>query len=367
MRSVRASARASSGASNASKRPSKPQRGAEREASARPVQAGRSFAQVDAEYFSAVDLASPRPWRFADDKRLILLRHGKSDWSVEGVLDRQRQLKARGRARAESAGVALRTRGWIPELIVTSDATRALETVKAACKGMALDRPRVLEIRELYEVTHGDDVSGAASLQAIGAAVLNSVIPTDETVMCVGHNYGFELAARDMAKLSQLEAEDLTLKTAHAALFTRRGGGSTRVGERFYAVRAVPLRERASAFRPVFTSSHNYAAVIFCASGVVIRAMVGEKPRAAETQEADPWANGFENKGGFTFEGVLDPDREFENKLAILEGIVERKLHECAHVADLFGKNTLKLITNSQSIRDMEREVMTLIEDRDDD
>ncbi|MEQ5871803.1 histidine phosphatase family protein [Sagittula sp. NFXS13] len=61
-------------------------------------------------------------------KRLILMRHAKSDWSA-GTADANRPLNARGRRSAEAMGQWLRDMGHIPDEILCSSATRTRETL----------------------------------------------------------------------------------------------------------------------------------------------------------------------------------------------------------------------------------------------
>ena len=60
---------------------------------------------------------------------LILLRHGKSDWS-EPVSDFQRPIKPRGFREASKVGAWLKEQDILPQLIVSSPARRARETAE---------------------------------------------------------------------------------------------------------------------------------------------------------------------------------------------------------------------------------------------
>lgn len=61
-------------------------------------------------------------------KRLILMRHAKSDWSAAGD-DHSRPLNARGRKNAPVMGAWLRQSGWIPDEVLCSTATRTRQTL----------------------------------------------------------------------------------------------------------------------------------------------------------------------------------------------------------------------------------------------
>jgi phosphohistidine phosphatase len=59
-------------------------------------------------------------------RRLMLLRHAKSDWP--DVPDRERPLAKRGRRDAPRVGRWLRDRGYLPDIVVCSAARRARQT-----------------------------------------------------------------------------------------------------------------------------------------------------------------------------------------------------------------------------------------------
>ena len=59
-------------------------------------------------------------------RRLMLLRHAKSDWP--DVADHARPLAKRGRHDAPAVGRWLRTRGYLPDVVVCSTARRTRQT-----------------------------------------------------------------------------------------------------------------------------------------------------------------------------------------------------------------------------------------------
>lgn len=61
-------------------------------------------------------------------KRLILMRHAKSDWSL-GTADQDRPLNSRGRRSAEAVGLWMRDMGYAPEEVLCSSAARTRETL----------------------------------------------------------------------------------------------------------------------------------------------------------------------------------------------------------------------------------------------
>ena len=67
-------------------------------------------------------------------RELILLRHGKSDWS-QPVSDYKRPIKKRGFKEAGRVGVWLLTQDLVPAQILCSPARRARETAWARPRG----------------------------------------------------------------------------------------------------------------------------------------------------------------------------------------------------------------------------------------
>jgi len=80
-------------------------------------------------------------------KTIILVRHGKSDWSLEDLPDYDRPLKYRGFKDACKMARKLQTYAGTPELLYTSPANRALYTCIIFSRTLFQDFKRI-EIRE---------------------------------------------------------------------------------------------------------------------------------------------------------------------------------------------------------------------------
>jgi len=113
-------------------------------------------------------------------RELLLLRHGKSDWSA-GVDDYRRPLKDRGKRGAQRIGVWLAQQNIQPELVVTSPAERALVTAQKACKAMGDGDQGIHKDKRIY----------AAGLDEL-IEVLGDCSQDAGRVMLVGHNPGLE-------------------------------------------------------------------------------------------------------------------------------------------------------------------------------
>jgi phosphohistidine phosphatase len=110
---------------------------------------------------------------------LILLRHGKSDWSG-GEPDHLRPLARRGRRQVPVAGRWLADNVGVIDLAVVSPAERTLDTWRLASAELAVPPP----IREDERVYAG---SASALL-----GVLRELPGELATVVLVGHNPGVE-------------------------------------------------------------------------------------------------------------------------------------------------------------------------------
>lgn len=141
------------------------------------------------------------------ERTLILLRHGKSDWSG-GEPDLDRPLAKRGRHQAPEAG------GWLAanigsiDLAVVSPAVRAWSTWDLVSGALEVS-PR----------TRIDDRVYAASARELLTVVRE--LPDDLlTVVLVGHNPGME----DLASL--LTGEPIPMPTSALAVITMSGSWS---------------------------------------------------------------------------------------------------------------------------------------------
>jgi phosphohistidine phosphatase len=118
-------------------------------------------------------------------RRLILLRHAKSDWTGIGLKDHDRGLAARGREAAPRVGAYMARHALIPDLVLASTATRARDTWGLVADGFRKPPPVVYEER-LYET------SPEALLD-----VIQSTKSDVHVLLVVGHNPGL----RDLAEL----------------------------------------------------------------------------------------------------------------------------------------------------------------------
>ena len=123
------------------------------------------------------------------DRRLVVLRHAKSDWPA-GVADQDRPLGRRGMRDAAAAGRWLVEDGTRPELVWCSPARRTRETWDVLGAELGADsRPDVRFDERVYE-------AGLADLMA----VLQDTPKDRRCVLLVGHNPGVQELVLSLAK-----------------------------------------------------------------------------------------------------------------------------------------------------------------------
>lgn len=112
-------------------------------------------------------------------RRLMLLRHAKSDWP-EGVCDRERPLAERGRLAARRMGAYLAAHGLLPDRVLVSPARRTRDTFDLVAAGLPALKAVASEPR-IYEAS-------ASRL----LAVVREQPQEAHTLLLVGHNSGME-------------------------------------------------------------------------------------------------------------------------------------------------------------------------------
>ena len=139
---------------------------------------------------------------------LILLRHGKSDWSG-GEPDHLRPLARRGRRQVPVAGRWLADNVGVIDLVVISPAERARETWRLAAAELAVPPP----------VREDDRVYGGSASSLLG--VVRELPEELATVVLVGHNPGLE----DL--VASLTGRDVPMPTSALAVIDLSGSWST--------------------------------------------------------------------------------------------------------------------------------------------
>lgn len=132
-------------------------------------------------------------------RQLLILRHGKSSWEVD-VNDYYRPLKQRGIDAAQKIGLWLQNTALIPDIIISSPATRAMATATEVEK--VIDVPEIRQDERIY----GETVAQLLE-------VLSEIPEGYERPLIVGHNPGIEGLLLYLASVSDQYYQDWKLMT----------------------------------------------------------------------------------------------------------------------------------------------------------
>ncbi|WP_372682360.1 histidine phosphatase family protein [Desulfosarcina sp.] len=110
-------------------------------------------------------------------KVLLIVRHAKSSWKDPHLADHQRPLNERGQKAALEMGKRLKKRGVRPDVIVSSDARRAMDTAVSIAKILKVSPKAIRQTPELYHGTPDRII-----------AVTHQFDDQWKRVMVVGHN-----------------------------------------------------------------------------------------------------------------------------------------------------------------------------------
>jgi len=140
-------------------------------------------------------------------RRLMLLRHAKSDWTRAGARDHERTLAARGREAAPRVGAYMVHHGLNPDLVLCSTAVRARETWDLVAKAFA-PKPSVVFEERIYE-------AGANALLEVVRETKSGV----HALLLTGHNPGLHDFAQRLIASGDTDARQrLTEKFPTGAL-----------------------------------------------------------------------------------------------------------------------------------------------------
>lgn len=116
-------------------------------------------------------------------KRLILIRHAKSSWDAP-FDDHARTLNDRGRASASAIGRWMKSQGYTPDQIYSSDAARTRETTDVIVGALGTS-PKIALNAHMYHA------SPATLMKVLKAA-------TGDAIALIAHNPGIAFFAEDI-------------------------------------------------------------------------------------------------------------------------------------------------------------------------
>lgn len=133
-------------------------------------------------------------------KTLVLMRHAKSAWGDQDQKDIDRPLSTRGRKAAPAMGRWLKAEGYRPDVVLSSTARRARETLE-------LMRPSLPE-RATVEFAAGLYMAAPREM----LTEIGKVPASAETLMLLGHNPGLG----NLAGLLAASGNEKALANLHA-------------------------------------------------------------------------------------------------------------------------------------------------------
>jgi len=119
-------------------------------------------------------------------KTILLMRHAKSDWEASYGSDHDRPLAPRGHRSATVIGRVLTAWDEIPDLVITSSATRARATADEVARAGSWKCPVVVD-SELYG-------SGPSTVLAVAERNASD----EERIMLVGHEPTWSMLAEQI-------------------------------------------------------------------------------------------------------------------------------------------------------------------------
>ena len=115
-------------------------------------------------------------------KRIFIVRHAKSDWRDQSLVDFDRPLSKRGKMDAPIMGELLNEKIVHPDLIISSPAKRAKKTATIVAAKIGYSEKIILLNEELYEASSNTLLK-----------LLKNIDEKYGTVMLFGHNPGLTL------------------------------------------------------------------------------------------------------------------------------------------------------------------------------
>lgn len=134
-------------------------------------------------------------------RRLLLLRHAKTESFEPGRDDRGRVLIERGRTDAARIGAYMASHSLTPDRVIVSPAARSQETwkyVADALRATPGGKPEVETREQVYDATL-DDIAGA----------IRDTPATVASLLIVGHNPGLHEAALALIAAGDIDKREL--------------------------------------------------------------------------------------------------------------------------------------------------------------
>lgn len=165
---------------------------------------------------------------------LIIMRHGKSDWSAPGQADFDRPLAKKGVKAIPKMAAWLRDNGFLPDRILSSPALRARQTTERLAGELAVDTGAITRDERIYDAALDDLLEVVRDAGGAGCVLL------------VGHNPGLDALLEHLATALPPRNDEGKLLTTAAVAVLDYGNGDIRPdagsGELLHLVRPGDLK-----------------------------------------------------------------------------------------------------------------------------
>ena len=145
-------------------------------------------------------------------RRLLLMRHAKSDWKDVGLGDKERPLNSRGKATAPMMANWVFENEYLPNLVICSGAIRTQQTLELMMQRWTTIQTTVPSL--LLPLVNIEDSLYLASDSLILRIAQNETTGSESRacIMILGHNPGMEVLA------SKLRGCDVIMPTGAIAI-----------------------------------------------------------------------------------------------------------------------------------------------------
>ncbi len=145
-------------------------------------------------------------------KRLILMRHAKSDWSQGGLTDFERPLNKRGVNDSSDMGKWMADHLELPDVILCSSARRTQQTMQLLLLGLMSSDLETDDIEQLdFESMY---LASTSTLKQL----IHLHINNHESIMLIGHNPGMEGLLLNYCPNAPLTRNGKLMTTANIAV-----------------------------------------------------------------------------------------------------------------------------------------------------
>jgi phosphohistidine phosphatase len=124
-------------------------------------------------------------------KKLYLIRHAKSSWDKPEMDDFDRPLNDRGKKDAPRMGKRLKEKDLTPDVMISSPATRALDTCRAIAQVLGYPHEKIIIDRRLYHASEDQLLKVVQELK-------DRPKDEEEIVLLFGHNPGLTDFANEL-------------------------------------------------------------------------------------------------------------------------------------------------------------------------